>query len=185
MVTTASDGSYVAVWHPDVTGYYMIKATCDATSDMNAASKIVTLALTPDEANDSVFTVNSNSTITQFAFDSTTGKLSFVASGPSPSTGYVEIYIPKTILGDISKLTTTIDGQKVDYDYQSQADAWFITFSYHHSSHTIVMSIDQSVHATNNISGDDNSQILLYVVVPVAVIVVLAVSVIGLLKRRR
>lgn len=181
MVTTESDGSYAAVWYPDVTGYYLIKATCEATSAMNAASKTVTLALAPDDDQNSVFTVNSNSTITQFAFDSTTGKLSFVASGPSPSTGYVEIYIPKTILSDISKLTTTIDGRQVSYDYQSQADAWLITFSYTHSSHTIIMSIGENVETPN--SGDGgNSQILLYVIAPVAVIVV---TVIALLKRRK
>jgi hypothetical protein len=185
MVTTDSDGNYIAVWHPDVTGYYLIKATCEATSAMNSASRTVTLALAPDDDQNSVFTVNSNSTITQFAFDSTTGKLSFVASGPSPSTGYVEIYIPKTILGDISKLTTTVDGHQVSYDYQSQADAWLITFSYTHSSHSIVMSIGENAHSPNNSDGGDNSQILLYVVVPVAVILVLVVAVIGLLKRRK
>jgi hypothetical protein len=184
MVTTTSDGSYTAVWHPDVTGYYLIKATCDETSAMNAASKTVTLALTPDEAENSVFTVNSNSTITQFAFDSTNSKLSFVASGPSGSTGYVEIYIPKTILGDISKLTTTIDDHKVNYDYQSQADAWLITFNYSHSSHTIVMSIADSVQAPNG-GGGDNSQVLLYVAVPLAVIVVVIIAAIALLKRRK
>lgn len=184
MVTTGSDGSYVAVWHPDVTGYYLIKATCDSTSAMNAASKTVTLALTPDEAENSVFTVNSNSTITQFAFDSSSSKLSFVASGPSGSTGYVEIYIPKTILGDISKLTTTLDGHKISYDYQSQADAWLITFNYTHSSHTIVMSIDQNVQAPNS-PGGDNSQLLLYVAAPLIVIVALVVAVVALLKRRK
>jgi hypothetical protein len=183
MVTTESDGSYTAVWYPDVTGYYLIKATCDATSAMNAASKTVTLALTPDEAKDSVFTVNSNSTITQFAFDSAADTLSFVASGTSPSTGYVEIFIPKTILAEISKLTTTIDGSQVNFDYESQSDAWLITFSYTHSSHTIVMSIADNVEAPN--SGDGNSQILLYVIVPLAVIVVLVVAVIALLKRRK
>lgn len=185
MVTTESDGSYVAVWHPDVTGYYLIKATCDATSAMNAASKTVTLALTPDDAEHNVFTVNSNSTITQFAFDSADSKLSFVASGPSGSTGYVEIYIPKTILGDISKLATTIDGRQVSFNYQNQADAWLITFGYTHSSHTIVMSIDRSVQAPNNSGGGDNSQTLLYVAVPLAVIVVLAAATVVLLKRRK
>jgi hypothetical protein len=183
MVTTESDGTYSVDWRPDVSGYYLIRATCDATSAMNAASKTVSLALTPDEKQDSVFTVNSNSTITQFAFDSTSGKLSFVASGPTDSTGYVEIYIPKTILSSISKLSASIDGREVSYDYESQADAWLITFSYTHSSHTIVMSIGDDMQAP--VSGGDNSGILLYVVVPLVVIVVAVLAAIGLLKRRK
>jgi hypothetical protein len=184
MVTTVSDGTYSAVWHPDVTGYYLIKATCDATSAMNAASKTVSLALTPDEAEHNVFTVNSNSTITQFAFDSADSKLSFVASGPTGSTGYVEIYIPKTILGDISKLTTTIDGQQISYNSESQTDAWLITFNYHHSSHTVVMSMDGSVQAPNG-GGGDNSKLLLYIAIPLVAVVIVALAAILLLKRRK
>jgi hypothetical protein len=80
MVTTESDGTYSVDWRPDVSGYYLIRATCDETLAMNSASKTVSLALTRDEEQHSVFTVNSNSTITQFAFDSTSGKLSFVAT---------------------------------------------------------------------------------------------------------
>jgi hypothetical protein len=183
MVTTESDGTYSVDWRPDVSGYYLIRATCDETLAMNSASKTVSLALTRDEEQHSVFTVNSNSTITQFAFDSTSGKLSFVATGPSGSTGYVEIYIPKSILSDISKLSATIDGHETTFDSENQADAWLITFSYTHSSHTIIMSIGDDMKAP--VSGGDNSQILLYVVVPLVVIVVVAFAAIGLLKRRK
>jgi len=183
MVTTESDGTYSVDWRPDVSGYYLIRATCDTTSTMNSASKTVSLALTRDEEQHSVFTVNSNSTITQFAFDSTNGKLSFVASGPSPSTGYVEIYVPKSILGDISKLTATVDGHKVSFDYESQADAWLITFSYTHSSHTIVMAMGEDQQAP--VDSGNNGQIILYVVIPVVVAVVVTLAAIGLLKRRK
>ena len=59
-----------------------------------------------------VFTLTSNSTITQFAFNSTTKELSFIASGPSGTKGYVNIYIPKTLISDISTLKTYIDGNR-------------------------------------------------------------------------
>ncbi len=68
LVNTLSDGSFKAIWQPDVTGNYLIKATSDATSTMNGASKTINLALTPDSEHN-VFTLTSNSTITQFTFD--------------------------------------------------------------------------------------------------------------------
>ena len=180
MVNTQSDGSFAAVWYPDVTGNYLVKATSQATSSMKAASKTVNLAITPDADENNVFTVNSNSTITEFTFDSTSNQLSFIASGPSPSTGYVEIYIPKSILSDISELTAYIDDQQVSFDSESQGDSWLITFTYSHSSHTITMAIGDSAE----ISNSDNTQTLMYII-PIVVIAVLAIAVVALLKRRK
>ena len=180
-VNTQSDGSFAAVWYPDVTGNYKVKASSEATSSMNAASKTINLALTPGSNENNVFTVNSNSTITQFAFDSASNQLSFVASGESHTTGYVEIYIPKTLLSDITQLTATIDNKQVDFDSISQGDSWLITFTYSHSSHTITMTIGQSGGISNN---DNNMQTLMYIL-PIVVIAILAVVVVALLKRRK
>ena len=47
LVKTLSDGSFKAVWNPDVTGNYLIKATSDATSTTNGASKIINLGINP------------------------------------------------------------------------------------------------------------------------------------------
>jgi len=178
LVHTRSDGGFVAVWYPDVTGNYLIKASTDATSTMNAASEIVNLALTPDK-NQNVFTLNSNSTITQFAFNSTSNQLSFVASGDSGTTGYVEIYIPKTIINDISQLITYIDNQQVSFNSESQGDSWLITFSYSHSEHKITLVMGDASQVTNT----GNTQIVWYAI-PIIAIAVVAVAVVLMLKRK-
>ena len=140
LVKTQSNGNFAALWTPDVTGNYLVKATVTATSMYNGASKTVALGLTPDEE-ENVFTLNSNSTITQFAFNSTSKELSFNASGPSGSTGYVSLYIPQTLISDISTLKTYVDGNQVPFNATNQGDAWLITFSYSHSQHKITLEL--------------------------------------------
>jgi hypothetical protein len=176
MVKTLSDGKFVAVWTPSVTGNYLIKATVERSSTMNEASKTINLALTPD-AEQNVFTLTSNSTITQFAFNSTTKELGFIASGPSGTKGYVNIYIPKTIINDISTLKTYLDGNEISFNSESQADSWLISFTYSHSQHTITMVMEdaQQVSHTNS---DSLPQWLIIAVAVTLVAVVAAVAVV-------
>lgn len=179
LIKTSSDGSFVAVWTPSVTGNYLVKAAIEKTSTMNEASKIINLALTPD-AEQNVFTLTSNSTITQFAFNSTSNQLSFIASGPSNTKGYVNLYIPKTLISDISQLKAYIDGNEISFNSESQGDFWFISFGYSHSQHTITMAIQSESSALTK--NDSYSQYLIYVI-PVA-IVAFILAVVVALKRR-
>jgi len=172
LVNTVSDGSFKAVWNPDVTGNYLIKATSDATSNMNAASKIINLALTPDPEHN-VFTLTSNSTITQFAFNPDTKELRFIASGTSGTKGYVNIYIPKTILNDISTLKAYIDGTQTNFTSESQGDSWLISFTYSHSTHTITMAMGDVLQVSNT-NTDSLPQWLLYSI-PIALVAVIAI----------
>jgi hypothetical protein len=183
LVNTLADGSFKAIWNPDVTGNYLIKATSDATSTMNGASKTINLALTPDPEHN-VFTLTSNSTITQFAFNPDSKELRFIASGPSGSKGYVNIYIPKTILSDITTLKAYIDGNQTNFNSESQTDSWLISFTYSHSTHTITMAMGDVLHVSNT-DTDSLSQGLLYAIpfVIVAVIAVAAVVVKGRAKK--
>ena len=132
---------------------------------MNAASKTINLALTPDPENN-VFTLTSNSTITQFTFNPDSKELSFIASGTSGTKGYVNIYIPKTILNDISTLKAYIDGTQTSFTSESQTDSWLISFTYSHSTHTITMAMGDVLELSNT-NTDSLPQWLLYVI-PVA-----------------
>jgi hypothetical protein len=136
MVNTASDGSFAAVWQPEVTGNYLIKAASAATQTMNGEDKTINLALTPDNAHN-VFTLTSNSTITQFLFNPDNNQLSFTASGPSGTKGYVNLYIPKTLINDINQLQAYIDSNPITFTTESKGDSWLISFSYSHSTHQI------------------------------------------------
>ena len=172
LVNTLTDGSFKAIWNPDVTGNYLIKATSDATSTMNGASKTINLALTPDPEHN-VFTLTSNSTITQFAFNPDTKELRFIASGTSGTKGYVNIYIPKTILSDISTLKAYIDGTQTNFTSESQTDSWLISFTYSHSTHTITMAMGDVLQVSNT-NTDSLPQWLLYAI-PIALVAVIAI----------
>jgi hypothetical protein len=183
LVKTQSDGSFGAVWTPNVNGNYLVRASVVATPTFNAVSKTVTLALTPDTEKN-VFTLNSNSTITQFAFNSTHKELSFIASGPSGTNGYVEIYIPKTLINDISNLKTYVDGTQVSFNSESRGDSWLITFNYSHSQHTITMELAND-EQTQLISPTAQSSSNIILIAIVAVIICLAAAVIVAFKRQQ
>jgi hypothetical protein len=140
---------------------------------------VVNLALTPD-AEQNVFTLTSNSTLTQFAFNSTSKELGFIVSGPSGTKGYVDIYIPKTLISDISTLKTYIDGKQIAFNSESQVDSWLISFTYSHSQHTITMSIGSVSEVTY---PDSLSQWIIYIA-PIAAIAALVAGTAVAFKRR-
>jgi len=143
LVNTASDGSYYALWFPSVTGDYMLKAVYQGDENYLGTSDTVSFAMEPCN-NQTVFSVNSNSTLSELSFDSAINQLSFGVSGPSGTTGYVYVYIPKSLDNDISGLKVFLDNDQVDYTAQSQGSCWVLYFTYHHSSHTVTISLGSS-----------------------------------------
>ena len=89
----------------------------------------------------SVFSVTSNSTLTALSFDSASKELSFSVSGDHGTRGYVDVYIPKSLVSDISGLKVYLDGNQIDYTSQSQGDGWLLYFAYHHSAHLVTISL--------------------------------------------
>jgi regulation of enolase protein 1 (concanavalin A-like superfamily) len=140
LVNTGSDGSYSAVWMPSVTGNYLLKAVWEGNEDYSDISTIVNFAVTPF-AEQSVFSVTSNSTISEFSFNSTSRELSFGVSGESGTMGYVNVYIPKSLIGDISSLKVYLDGNQIEYTAESQSDCWLLYFTYQHSTHMVTINM--------------------------------------------
>jgi len=91
---------------------------------------------------DSFFSVNSNSTLSALTFDSEAKQLGFSVSGPKGTTGYMEVYIPKRLMSNISGLPVTLDGNPLQYCSQSKQDVWLVSFSYHHSNHEVSMQLN-------------------------------------------
>jgi len=102
--------------------------------DDRAGPQSVTVSSTP-------FSIVSNSTVTQLAFDSTNLTLSFTVSGLSGTTGYTNVTIAKTLIGDISTLKVYLDGNETNYTVNDLTYSWLIHFTYHHSAHKIVMDL--------------------------------------------
>jgi hypothetical protein len=101
--------------------------------------------VTAQPNNEYAFSVLSNSTISALKFDSTTLELSFTASGPSGTTGYSQVTIAKTIAADITNLNVYLDGEPVVSSVASTTDTWIISFTYTHSTHRVVVALDDSL----------------------------------------
>jgi hypothetical protein len=154
LVNTGSDGSYSALWFPSVTGNYLLKAVYEGGENYLGTSNIVNFAMAPC-AEQSVFSVTSNSTLSELFFNSTNEELSFEVSGPPGTTGYVNVYVAKSVVNDVSGLTVQLDGNQIAYTTESAGDSWLISFSYHHSSHeiTINLSSTHSISITEILGG--------------------------------
>lgn len=94
---------------------------------------------TPMQSNSDLFSVDSNSTVTDLAFNSASRELSFKVTGPSETTGYVHTIIAKSLLPDVSSLKVYLDGNQLNYTATNQQDSWDIYFTYNHSTHSVEM----------------------------------------------
>jgi len=177
LAKTGSDGGFLVVWKPSVTGNYLIKAKWEGNSTFNEASTIVNLALTP-YSEQSVFSLTSNSTISEFAFNSTSEELSFIASGPSGTTGYVTVYIPKSLISDISGLRVYLDENLITYNSESQMDWWVVSFNYSHSAHKVIIELS----AASEVDETPLELIIYITIIAVAIAIAFATIV---FKRKR
>jgi len=198
LVDTASDGSYSALWFPSVTGNYLLQAEFQGNENYLGTSDIVNFAMTPG-SEQSVFSVTSNSTLSGLSFDSANNELSFVVSGPSGTTGYVYACIPKSLLNDLTGLQVFLDGNQVKYTAQSQSGCWLLYFSYHHSAHSVVISLGSNANSgtspTTTLGGQGSSSysaspqstamLLVALTVALMVIVVMAVGFVAFMFGKR
>ena len=141
---TDSEGKFTIEWFPSVSGNYIIDATFNGNLTHSTTSAIVNLAVMPYQSENAnfVFSVVSNSTLTDLAFDSTSKQLTFAVSGQSGTMGYTDISIPKSLISDIAGLTISIDNNQATYTSVSEQDAWLIHFSYQHSTHLVTISLE-------------------------------------------
>jgi len=142
-VNTSSDGSYSAVWIPSATGTYLVKASWAGNDTFQSTE--LSRALSVTSFNDQyVFSVTSNSTISALAFNSTSNELSFTVSGPFGTTGFVDMQVAKSLVGNIANLKVYLDGNNLDYTATATSDSWLLYFTYTHSTHTITVDLSSA-----------------------------------------
>jgi hypothetical protein len=129
---------------PTASGYFILKAEWAGNSTFLLADATITLSVLP-YADQYVFSVESNSTISNLVFNSQTNQLSFNASGPSGTTGYTKVTVAKSLVPNITGLQVTLDGKPYDYTVLNATNSWILTFIYHHSSHMIVINLPTAV----------------------------------------
>ena len=133
---TDQTGNYNIQWLNTVSGTFTIKAQWTGNQTYSGATATTTLSALPYQSQ-GVFFVESNSTITSLAFNSTNAELSFTASGPPDTTGYAKVTIAKSLIQNTQNITVTLDGNQINYTLSQAANSWLLTFSYHHSTHSV------------------------------------------------
>jgi len=136
LVNTTSDGSYSAEWMLPATGNYLVMATWSGNVTYPGTITLINLAVIPFKEQN-VFSVTSNSTVSELAFNSTSRELSFTVTGPSGTTGYVNVYIAKTLIDNVADVKVYLDGNQLNYTVTSQDDSWLLHFTHSHSTHKV------------------------------------------------
>jgi hypothetical protein len=159
LVNTASDGSYSALWFPYVTGNYLLQAVFDGDENYIGTSNIVSFAMTPD-SDQTVFSVTSNSTLSELSYNPASKELSFSVSGEPGTMGYTNVDIPKSLMTDTSDVKVYLDNNPIKYTAQSQSDCWLLSFTYHHSADDVVINLGSSAAtSTSSTSAISSSPI--------------------------
>lgn len=191
-VNTSYAGSFSFGWNASVSVNYVINATWPGNDNYPSASTIANFTTTTfNNQNSALFSVNSNSTITNFAFDSSTNELSFGVSGPPGTTGYAQVGAPELPFPDFPTNNGSImlDGVPTsNYDYQSVGDTWSIDLMYNQSSHIVVIELGPASTSTPTQSpsaNESNSSLLLIISIALVIIAFLLATIIFLLLRMR
>jgi hypothetical protein len=183
LVNTGGDGKFNAVWISPASGIFLFKAECAAGTGYNQATSIVNFAIEPaltDNDGETVFTMTSNSTISQLDFKSETSELSFVASGDTNTKGYVSVNIPKTLISDISNLKVYLDGSEVTFNCAQETDSWTITITYSHSIHRIVMAL-----SSNPNQNQQSTNQWIFIGASIIALAIVSATIVAVLNKKR
>ncbi len=139
-VTTDSEGIFSASWIPTATGTFSIKAEHVDNQTHVEISKIKNISVI-QLLSEGFFVAESNSTLSAIAFNSTANEFSFSVSGPSGTTGYTTLLLPKSILPNPENTKLYIDNQQTPFNNASKDNSWVLSFNYTHSTHAVVIKI--------------------------------------------
>jgi hypothetical protein len=87
----------------------------------------------------SFFFVESNSTVTELFFNSTSAALSFTVSGESYTAGYVKVTIAKSLVSTVQNVKAYLDGNELNVAITDDGDSWLLSFTYMHSTHKVTI----------------------------------------------
>jgi parallel beta-helix repeat protein len=137
-------GQYLVTWIPPATGDFILRIEWLGNSTHSEVRN--TTAISSLAYNDQyIFSVESNSTISALAFNTTDWALSFSATGPSGTTGYVRVTTAKTLVPNPENIRVYLDGNQTQFSILSIDDSWLLTFEYQHSSHQVQVDFDVTI----------------------------------------
>jgi len=139
-VVTDSQGKFTITWRPPENNKYQIKATWAGNATYPQTSSSIIVSTTP--LGDLITGFCSNSTIAKMNFNLTTQVLTFTASGPDGTGGYVNITLKDAPTFDPQNIVVFMDDQTMPYSISSFDDNfWLLSINYSHSTHNVVVSL--------------------------------------------
>jgi len=180
-VTSESDGNYSAQWFPLATGIFIVKAAWagDVSHGIWRASAKVNISVVPF-VETYVFSVVSNSTVSQLNFESAKRELTFTVEGPSGTEGYADVCIAKTLIGNIEGVEVKLNGTEIDYTATSIDDSYLIHFTYQHSAHTVAVNL-----GLETVFVDGMPSPLIYLIAGAAVVaIVVGIAIVKIRKTK-
>ena len=148
---TNNVGEYDIQWVNVASGTFALKVESAENAETQRATNTTTLSFLPYDSQN-FFHVESNSTVSALAFNSTSSELSFSVTGPNGTAGYVKATIAKSLVSNAAETKVYLDGIQLDYTVSSTASSWILTFNYHHSTHQVTIAMTANA-VTQPIAG--------------------------------
>jgi hypothetical protein len=150
MLWSATNNRWEYTYQADTPGSiaFSVSKVTDNTYNLTTINDTVGTQII--EVLSSPFTIISNSTITELAFNSTSKTLTFKVSGPKGTIGYTNVTVAKTLIQDIDGLQIYLDENLIDYTVTPTEYYWLIHFTYTHSTHKVLIILSQTnANSTN------------------------------------
>jgi hypothetical protein len=127
---------------PNATGNYLVSVGWEGDKALNVSGTEAnaTLAAIPVE-DKYVFSVVSNSTLSQLAYNSTSKVLSFAPGNVQGTTVYANVTMAKDLIGEIDSMKVYVDEAPIDYTTMSTNTSWIVHFTYQRSAHNISLDL--------------------------------------------
>ena len=149
---TNDAGEYNIQWVNDASGTFTLNVEWTEDVGYQETTNTTSLSFLPYDGQN-FFHVESNSTVSALAFNSTTAELSFAVTGPDGTAGYVKATIAKNLISDPANTKVYIDGNQLDYEVASTESSWILTFYYQHSTHQLTIEMAASTATEPAILG--------------------------------
>jgi hypothetical protein len=133
-------GEYDIQWVNTASGTFTLETKWSGANYYLEATNTTTISFLPYDNQNALF-VESNSTVTELAFNSTSSELSFTVDGTTGSMGYVKTTIAKSLIQNPENIKVYLDGNQLTYGITSNTNAWLLTFNYHHSTHQVKITL--------------------------------------------
>lgn len=159
VVNSDNSGNFDVEWQPLDTGSFLIRALFPGNVSFPVAEASANLAVWSN-VEQNVFSLFSNSTVSNLDFNSLKEEFSFLVVGDSGTRGYIDAYVDKTLIKNITLVKVYLDESELYHSADLNDNSWRLQFSYLHSDHTIKIQLNSTIPMDQPEEEDNNSIII-------------------------